>query len=108
MATLPEWLRHDAAQDVWILQIHAQPAARRNEVIGEHGRRLKLKIAAPAVDNKANTCLTEFLAALLGVARSQITIIRGGSARQKTLAISKLDTEQTHRLERIVRTHLQS
>jgi uncharacterized protein len=87
MPVLPAWAQHDSVQDVWTLHVHAQPGASRNEIVGEHGGRLKLKITAPAVDNKANACLVEFLAKLLGVARSQIKIIRGQGARQKTLTI---------------------
>lgn len=104
MAASPDWLQHDPARDVWTLQIHAQPGARRNEIVGEHGGRLKLKIAAPAVDNKANACLTEFLSGLLGVARSQITIVRGEGARQKTLAIQGAGAELARKLEPIKTT----
>jgi hypothetical protein len=100
----PVWLHYNAGQDVWTLQIHAQPGASRNEVIGEHGGRLKLKVAAPAVDNKANTCLIEYLSKLLGVARSQITIIRGESARHKTIVIHRAGAGLAKKLEQMITT----
>lgn len=98
---LPDWRHFDSGQYVWTLQIHAQPGAKRNAVIGAHGGRLKLKIAAPAVDNKANACLLEFLSTLLGVARNQITIVRGERGRQKTLAIQNLGVELKQKLDLI-------
>lgn len=104
MGASPDWLRYKPDRDVWTLQIHAQPGARRNEIVGEHGGRLKLKIAAPAVDNKANACLIEFISSLLEVARSQITIISGGGARQKTLAIQGAGAELVRMLEQIKTT----
>ena len=104
MGALPDWLRYNPTRDVWALQIHAQPGAKRNEIVGEHGGRLKLKIAAPAVDNKANACLIEFVSSLLGVTRSQITIISGGGARQKTLAIQGAGAGLVQMLEHIKTT----
>lgn len=87
MTRSPAWARYDAGQDLWTLQIHVQPGVRKNQVAGEHGGCLKLKIAAPAVDNKANKCLVGFVAELLGVAQRQVCLVRGEGARQKTIAV---------------------
>jgi uncharacterized protein (TIGR00251 family) len=87
LTTPPAWARYDPGQDLWSLQIHAQPGVRKNQVAGEHGGSLKLKIAAPAVDNKANQCLVRFVAELLGVTQRQVTLVRGEGARQKTIAV---------------------
>lgn len=87
MTGLPSWARYDAEKDLWTLQIHVQPGARTNQVAGEHGGSLKLKIAAPAVDNKANKCLVGFVAELWGVAQRQVCLVRGEGARQKTVAV---------------------
>jgi len=86
MTGLPSWARYDPGQDLWTLQVHVQPGAKANQVVGEHGGSLKLKIAAPAVDNKANKCLAGFIAELWGVAQRQVSIVRGEGARQKTLS----------------------
>lgn len=67
------------------IHVYAQPGAKRTEVSGLHGDCLKLRLASPPVDGKANECLIEFLARRLGVKRGQVTIIRGLSSRRKTV-----------------------
>jgi len=87
LGDLPVWACYDAGEDAWTLKIHAQPGVRNNQVAGEHGGALKLKIAAPAVDNKANICLVGFVAELFGVAPRQVCLVRGETARQKTIVV---------------------
>jgi hypothetical protein len=87
----PVWARHDAAQDRWLIALHVQPGARSTEIVGEHGGRLKLKISAPPVDNKANAVLLAWLAARLGLPKAAVELVRGQSSRQKTVAIRGLD-----------------
>ncbi len=55
--------------------------------MGGYNGRLKLKIAAQAVDNKANDALICFLARLFGVGTRQVSLVRGENTRQKTIAI---------------------
>jgi uncharacterized protein len=86
-ADLPSWASHDPHAEGWILRIHIQPGAKSNEVIGEHGDRLKLKIAAQPVDNKANIALIQFVAGLAGVSPGKVEILRGDHARDKTLVV---------------------
>lgn len=85
---LPPWARYLPQEDVWILQVQIQPGARFTAVAGEFGDRLKLKIAAPAVDNKANIALTRFIAVLAGISANKVAIERGDHARQKTLRVA--------------------
>jgi len=82
----PAWARRDGAG--WLLELHVQPGAKATAVVGEHGGRLKLKIAAPPVDNKANAHLLVWLAAQLGVPKSAVRLVRGETSRQKTVAVS--------------------
>ena len=70
------------------IHIHAQPGAKRTEIAGLHGECLKLRLASPPVDGKANECLIEFLARRLGVKRNQVSIIRGLSSRRKTVFVA--------------------
>jgi len=70
------------------IHVHAQPGARRTEVVGLHGDCLKVRLASPPVDGKANACLVEFLARRLRVKRSQITITRGLSSRRKAVFVA--------------------
>lgn len=81
----PVWARRDGAG--WLLDLHVQPGAKVTAVVGEHGGRLKLKISAPPVDNKANEHLLTWLAARLGVPKSALRMVRGETSRQKTVAV---------------------
>ena len=70
-----------------ILDLHVQPGAKRSEFAGRHGERIKLRLAAPPVDGKANAALIDFLAAYFGVPRRDVTIVSGLKSRSKRVAI---------------------
>lgn len=70
-----------------ILDLHVQPGAKRSEFAGEHGGRIKLRLAAPAVDGKANEALIEFLAAYYRVPKRNVRIAAGLKSRQKRVVI---------------------
>jgi uncharacterized protein (TIGR00251 family) len=82
------WISYNAASRRLSLCVHVQPNARRSEAVGLHGGALKVKIAAPAVDNKANTELIEFLSKTLEVSKSAIAIRRGATSRRKMVEIT--------------------
>lgn len=84
----PAWCRYDAAARRLSLTLHAQPGARKSEIVGMHGDALKVKIAAPPVDNKANAALIVFLSETLGVPKSAITIRHGTTRRRKIVEVS--------------------
>jgi uncharacterized protein len=84
----PAWWRYDAAARRLSLTLHAQPGASKSKIVGTHGDALKVKIAAPPADNKANAALIEFLSEALGVPRSAITIRRGARGRRKVVEVS--------------------
>jgi uncharacterized protein (TIGR00251 family) len=81
----PGWLRRTAAG--WTLAVRVQPGAKRCEVVGLHGDRLKIRIAAPALDGRANDALVAFLAGELGVARGRVAVARGERSRDKLVAV---------------------
>lgn len=64
-----------------------QPGAARSEFAGEHGGRLKVRLAARAVDGKANEALIEFLASHYGVPKRNVRIVSGLKSRQKRVQI---------------------
>jgi len=64
-----------------------QPGAARSEFAGEHGGRLKVRLAARAVDGKANEALIQFLASHYGVAKRNVRIVSGLKSRQKRVEI---------------------
>lgn len=70
-----------------ILELHVQPGARRSEFAGKHGERIKLRLAAPPVDGKANAALIAFLAGYFGVPRRNVSIVSGVKSRTKRVAI---------------------
>jgi uncharacterized protein (TIGR00251 family) len=74
-----------------ILRLHVQPGAKKTEVVGLHGEALKIRLAAPPVDGKANTCLMAFLADQLGVAKSAISLMSGDTSRAKRVRINGVD-----------------
>ena len=81
------------------IHIHAQPGAKRTEVVGLHGDCVKVRLASPPVDGKANECLIEFLARRLGVKRAQITISRGMSSRRKSVFVAATGLQPAALLE---------
>lgn len=70
-----------------VLTLHIQPGAKKTEIVGLHGEALKIRLAAPPVDGKANAALVAFLAKLCGVSRSDVALISGESARAKRVRI---------------------
>ena len=70
-----------------ILELHVQPGAARSEFAGEHGGRMKLRLAAPPVEGKANAALIEFLAEYFGVPKRNVRISAGLKSRRKRVVI---------------------
>ncbi|WP_353618299.1 DUF167 domain-containing protein [Pseudodesulfovibrio nedwellii] len=68
---------------VWV-----QPGARKSDLAGLYQGCAKIRLNAPAVDNKANKSLVKFVAELLKVKKSQVAIVSGHTNRRKLLAIS--------------------
>lgn len=71
-----------------IINLHIQPRASREELVGPHGDRLKVRITAPPVDGKANEHLIRFLAKSFGVPKSNITLLSGETGRDKRISIT--------------------
>jgi len=71
-----------------VLDCHVQPRASRTEVAGVHGERLKLRVAAPPVDDAANKALIAFLAKAFKVPKGHIELLSGASGRDKRVAIA--------------------
>lgn len=70
-----------------ILQLYVQPNAHQDRIIGLFNAQLKIQISARAVDNKANIYLQKWLAKEFNVPKTQVLLIKGGHARQKTFKI---------------------
>ena len=92
MAGVADWLGVEGA-DV-LLQLHIQPGAKKTAVAGLHGEALKIRLAAPPVDGKANDALIAFLATALGLPKARISLTSGHSSRSKRLRIQDCRPEQ--------------
>jgi uncharacterized protein (TIGR00251 family) len=69
------------------LLLHVQPGARQDALLGEHGGRLRVRVAAAPVDGAANDRLRRLLAEAFGVARAAVSIDSGQSGRLKTASV---------------------
>jgi uncharacterized protein (TIGR00251 family) len=75
-----------------ILELHVQPGASRTEFAGRHGERLKLRLAARALDGKANEALVAFLAEHYKVPKRNVRIASGLKSRRKRVIIDGVAT----------------
>lgn len=85
MAESPIPIRETA--DGAVFHIRVVPRASRSEAAGIQGDALKLRVTAAPSEGKANDECIRLLAKILGVKRTQVTIIAGHTARTKTVAI---------------------
>lgn len=82
------WHRFEPHRNVLCIDLYVQPNARRTEVVGRHDESLKVRVAAPPMDQRANVLLLEFLQEKLEVPASRIAIKRGATGRRKTVEIA--------------------
>lgn len=80
------WHRREG--EAIILTVHAQPGAKRSEVAGLHGDALKVRLAAPALEGKANEALLRFMAERFGVPLRNVELVRGAQSRHKMVRIT--------------------
>lgn len=80
------WYRRNG--DELTLTLHIQPGAKRSEVAGLHGEALKIRLAAPPIEGRANEALLKFIAGLFDVSVRQVELRQGGQSRHKVVAVS--------------------
>lgn len=90
------WLRQGERQTT--LTLHIQPGAKKTEVAGVHGDALKIRLAAPPVDGKANAALIAFVADRLGLAKSAVSLKSGQTSRRKVLEVAGAPADIKRRL----------
>ena len=83
---IPDWLQLTPAGV--IVSLYIQPRASKNEIVGQQGDALKVRLTSPPVEGAANKLCSEFIAKLCGVAKSDVSICSGEKSRQKRLLIS--------------------
>ncbi len=81
------------------LMLRIQPGAARTEMAGRHGESaLRLRLAAPAREGKANKACVRFLAGALGVPTKAVTIVHGAGSRDKLVRITPVPEAAFHSL----------
>jgi uncharacterized protein (TIGR00251 family) len=84
------------------VDVSVVPRASRSQVVGMHGDRIKVQLAAPPVDGAANAELVELLAELIGVPARAVAIVRGATGKRKTVRIADVDVATVrHALDRV-------
>lgn len=76
------------------IKVKVQPRAPRTEIVGEHAGAIKLRVAAPPVDGKANEECRRFLAKLFEVSATSVEIISGVSSRDKVIRIRSISARR--------------
>lgn len=88
-----DWLNR-AADGSLVLSLHIQPGAKKTEIAGLHGDALKIRLAAPPVDGKANAALAAYVAERLDLPKSAVQLKSGQTSRRKVLAVSGASAAQ--------------
>ena len=88
---LPSWL---TPKEVGVdINTQAKPDTNRTAIVVLYEKKLKIAVACPPVDGKANAALIDFLKRFLKVPKSQIEIISGESSREKRIFIKGIDAQ---------------
>ena len=74
-----------------LLHIKVKPNSKNDEIIREADGTLKVKIKAPATEGKANKYLVGYLADVLDIPKSKITLVKGTTNQHKTLDIEAIE-----------------
>ena len=94
---MPAWARD--GEDGVLLSIKAIPGAKRNQIAGPLGDRLKVKVSAPPEGGKANQAICALLASALGVKQRDVTVVAGATSPEKTISVQGVSASQVaHRL----------
>jgi len=89
------WLREH--RDGVTIDLHVQPRASKNEIVGVQGEELKVRLTSPPVEGEANRLCVEFFAKMLKVSKSTVELVAGEKSRHKRLLIRGGDVEDVRR-----------
>ena len=87
-------IEENVARNSISFQVRVQPRASKDEVTGEMGGAMKVRLRAPAMEGRANEALVEFLAELLKRSRSAVSILSGERSRVKRIEIRGVTRQQ--------------
>jgi uncharacterized protein len=86
-----------AGSRVGQLAVRVQARARRDEIAGERGGSLLVRVTAPPVEGRANAAVCGLLAKRLGVAAGRVAVVRGASSRDKLVEIDGIEADEVRR-----------
>ena len=75
------------------IEVYIQPRASKTGLAGTHGGLIKIRIAAPPVENAANLALIDFIAKHFGIAKRCVRVVSGAASRRKILEIDGIPAE---------------
>ena len=78
---------HRCEGDNITLVLHVQPGAKRSEIAGLHGDALKIRLAAPPIEGRANEALLRFIADCFNVPLRNVELKQGGQSRHKRVEV---------------------
>ncbi len=77
------------------VKLRVSPGAKSTAVKGLYGEgAIRLSVAAPPVEGKANAEVERYLARLFGLSRSKVTVVKGASSRAKLVFVSGLGPDE--------------
>lgn len=89
--------------DTVTFRVRVVPRASRNKIAGIHDGAVRIRLTAPPVEGAANEALIAFLSSVLRVAKRDIELVSGQTARNKVVSVSGLSAEE---VEARLRSHL--
>ena len=87
-------ISEDVSRGTVTFSVRVQPRASKDEISGTMEGALKIRLRAPALENRANEALIEFLAGLLKTSKSAVRIQGGEHARTKRVEIRGVTRQQ--------------
>ena len=76
-----------------VLAVHVQPRAGRTAVVGRHGDALKVRVAAPPVDERANEATAALVAEVFDVPATAVELVAGQRSRVKRVRVHGVELE---------------
>jgi len=81
-----------------LLRVHVHPGAGRSAVVGTHGDALRVKVAAPPQQGRANDACVALVASSLGVRPADVEVVGGSASRSKRLRVRGVEFDDARRL----------
>ena len=98
----PGWPCLRASEAGCVLDLSVQPAAKQTQIDGLHDRALRVRLAAPPVDGKANAALLTWLAAELHCPKRDLVLLRGETSRRKQVQVALPEQAVATWLDRVL------